>query len=88
MNVNDLLKDNGKLLKQIKQKWKFDEVTETIGVISIINACNNDLNKVESYYTNQLCYSKKDVDLAMENFYKVIKLFKMENEIIGLKDKR
>ena len=87
MNVEDLLKDNGKLMKQIKPKWEFEELTQTIGMIRIINDFNNDLNKVKSYYLNQLCFSKQDVDLAMENFYKVIKLFKMENQIIGLEDR-
>lgn len=87
MNVEDLLKDNGKLIKQIKPKWEFDEICETIGMIGIINDFNNDLNKVQSYFINQLCYNKKDVDLVMENFYKVIELFKMENQIIGLKDR-
>jgi hypothetical protein len=87
MNVQDLMKDNGKIMKQIKPKWEFDEVNETIGAISILEKFNNDLNKIESYFINTLCYNKKDVDLAMEIFYKVIKLFKIENEVIGLKNK-
>jgi hypothetical protein len=84
MNVQDLMKDNGKLMKRMRSKFEFDQI-EVIGIFSILEKFNNDLNKIESYFINTLCYNKKDVDLAMEIFYKVIKLFKIENEVIGLK---
>jgi hypothetical protein len=86
MNVQDLMKDNGKLMKRMRSKFEFDQI-EVIGIFSILEKFNNDLNKIESYFINTLCYNKKDVDLAMEIFYKVIKLFKIESEVIGLKDK-
>jgi hypothetical protein len=86
MNVQDLMKDNGKLMKRMRSKFEFDQI-EVIGIFSILEKFNNDLNKIESYFINILCYNKKDVDLAMEIFYKVIKLFKIESEVIGLKDK-